>query len=152
MSTISYFQKMFAYSLQDNADDIQSLHSLLLASLPHAYGEHGQCGEKWYGYQRSPTNYKHQTLPHSKDLSFLKTREVLTGLFKAWQNRQRNLHHLTLVNQKNHFTTLPPAKDLRVVITLEVTPKTSGQLLQCCKIMNSKCMFHRLCQQLACLQ
>ena len=65
-STITYFQKMFSYALQNNANNVAGLQKTLLAAVPHAFGDHGHCSDSWCGYLKKSSGYKHSGLPHGK--------------------------------------------------------------------------------------
>lgn len=84
-------QKMFACALQDNAGNAERLQSTLQSIVPHAYGEHSSCSDKWCGFHREGSSYKHSGLPRGNDLSFGATRSVLEQLFEGLATQAEKL-------------------------------------------------------------
>ena len=80
---IKYFQKMFAYALQDCAGDVTALRKTLLTIVPHAFGEHAGCDEKWCGGVRSPETYQHTDLPNRQDVTCMRTKAALDEIFQG---------------------------------------------------------------------
>ena len=90
-STITYFQKMFSYALQNNANNVAGLQKTLLAVVPHAFGDHGHCSDSWCGYLKKSSGYKHSGLPYGKDLSCTYTKALLTRLFQGLSDSAEKL-------------------------------------------------------------
>ena len=65
---ISYFAKCFSYAISQNTGNPDALKGSLNCIVPHAFGDHRSCDMSWCGYKKSPLTYKHNDLPHGKDL------------------------------------------------------------------------------------
>ena len=64
---INHFLKCFGYALSQNKDNVDGLEKNLKAIVPHAFGKHNKCDSSWCGFLKSPTTYKHKSLPRGKD-------------------------------------------------------------------------------------
>ncbi|XP_062608858.1 uncharacterized protein LOC134270633 [Saccostrea cucullata] len=103
---INYFKKCFSYAVQQNRGSPASLRENLEAIVPHAFGEHVKCNEKWCGFLKDPTSYKHKSLPHGRDLEDEGLRESLSSIFAKYttnadkfsdlesSNANENLNHM----------------------------------------------------------
>jgi len=60
------------------------LKHALEAIVPHAFGDHTQCNEKWCGYHKDPVGYKHIGLPNGKNLQGAALRNCLTDIVEKY--------------------------------------------------------------------
>ena len=94
-STLTYFQKMFSYALQNNANNpthVAGLQKTLLAVVSHAFGDHGHCSDSWCGYLKKSSGYKHLgLLPYGKGLSCTYTNALLTRLLQGLSDNAEKL-------------------------------------------------------------
>jgi cytochrome c551/c552 len=79
--TIKYFQKMYSYALRQNQGNPKALSDNLGSIVPHAFGDHGQCNDKWCRYSEKPEAYKYSSLPHGKPLTGDDLKKDLTNVF-----------------------------------------------------------------------
>ena len=63
-----YLAKCFGYVLTQNKWDAEGIRQGCRVILKHAFGDHSLCQESWCKYLQNPETYKHQSLPHGKDL------------------------------------------------------------------------------------
>ena len=63
-----YLGKCFSYLLTQNKGDAEGIRQGCRVIPKHAFGDHSLCGESWCKYLQNPETYKHQSLPHGKDL------------------------------------------------------------------------------------
>ncbi|XP_062600102.1 uncharacterized protein LOC134261717 [Saccostrea cucullata] len=82
VKTIKYFKKCFAYTIQQNKNDVEGIRKNLYATVPHAFGDHSQCNSSWCGFLKDPSTYRHKSLPSGKDLVGEKLREALQDVFQ----------------------------------------------------------------------
>ena len=66
-SVVDYLVKCFGYVLTQNKGNPEGICEGCKVIPNHAFGDHSSCGS-WCQYQKNPENYKHQSLPHGKDL------------------------------------------------------------------------------------
>lgn len=64
---ISYFGKSFTIAIKQNKGDASQIEKALRAVVPHAHGDHSQCGSWCEG--TSNADYVHKNLPHGKPLT-----------------------------------------------------------------------------------
>ena len=66
--TIRYLlDKCFSYAVHQNKNKPKDLEKALKAIVPHAFGDHSQCGS-WCQYLADPASYRHKYLPNGRDL------------------------------------------------------------------------------------
>ncbi|XP_065194251.1 uncharacterized protein LOC135825567 [Sycon ciliatum] len=97
---IRYVQKCFAYAIAQNRNDPAALKAVLLACVPHMYGDHSDCGS-WCGYDGNEETYRHRSLPRGKNLSSPTTRAALQKLFSLYAECSTKLasHGSTQANE-----------------------------------------------------
>ena len=78
---IGYIQKCFPYCIKQNKSEPSSLLEGLLATVPHAFGQHERCRE-WCKHKEDPENYSHKDLPGGEDL---KGDDLLAAIEDAMQ-------------------------------------------------------------------
>ena len=82
--------KCFGYALSQNKDNVDGLEKNLKAIVPHAFGKHNKCDSSWCGFLKSPTTYKHKSLPRGKDLTGEKLEEDLNAVVDIFvQNSEK---------------------------------------------------------------
>ena len=87
---INHFLKCFGYALSQNKDNVDGLEKNLKAIVPHAFGKHNKCDSSWCGFLKSPTTYKHKSLPRGKDLKGEKLEEDLNAVVDIFvQNSEK---------------------------------------------------------------
>ena len=90
-TTITYFQKMFLYALQDNGGDASNLRTTLLLIVPHAYGDHKTCSKSWCGALTNANSCNDSSLPYGKDLTCGHKRLVLDEIFTSLAEQSEKL-------------------------------------------------------------
>ncbi|XP_078344011.1 uncharacterized protein LOC144629653 [Oculina patagonica] len=79
---IEYIQRCFGYALKQNKDNPDGVRKSLKAIVPHAFGDHSHCTEKWCGHLKDPSGYKHSSLPHGRDLQGEKLQKDLEDIIE----------------------------------------------------------------------
>jgi hypothetical protein len=69
--------------LPKNKGNTKGLQTAIKCIIPHAFGEHENCGIAWCRFKEDPISYKHRDLPHGKDLFGLELRPVLYVKFRS---------------------------------------------------------------------
>ena len=80
---IKYFEKQFAYAIQQHKDNAPGVNAALLAVVPHAYGDHSTCGE-WCKGRSDPAQYRHTNLPNGKPLADIATKQAVADVFDVF--------------------------------------------------------------------
>ncbi|KAL9958595.1 hypothetical protein ACROYT_G035629 [Oculina patagonica] len=70
---------------KQNKDNPDGVRKSLKAIVPHAFGDHSHCTEKWCGHLKDPSGYKHSSLPHGRDLQGEKLQKDLEDIIEALQ-------------------------------------------------------------------
>ena len=92
---INHFLKCFGYALSHDG-----LEKNLKAIVPHAFGKHNKFDRSWCGFLKSPTTYKHKSLPRGKDLKGEKLEEDLNAVADIFVQNSEKLAPLGS-NQSN---------------------------------------------------
>ncbi|XP_070538438.1 uncharacterized protein [Ptychodera flava] len=90
---IKYLQKCFNYAVSQNEGSSDGLAKALRSIIPHAFGEHDNCGE-WCSFAKDPVNYTHKSLPHGKNLTGDDLRSALDSLFNSLVDQSVKLANL----------------------------------------------------------
>ncbi|XP_070542849.1 uncharacterized protein [Ptychodera flava] len=90
---IRYLQKCFNYAVSQNEGSSDGLAKALRSIIPHAFGEHDNCGE-WCSFAKDPVNYTHKSLPHGKNLTGNDLRTALDSLFNSLVDQSVKLANL----------------------------------------------------------
>ena len=110
---INYLVKCFSYGVAQNKGDAKAIQATINCIVPHAFGDHKNCDNKWCKFQQDPASYKHQNLPYGKDLFGDKLRSALENIFSDYctdavadklapmTNSQRNEALNSAVGSKN---------------------------------------------------
>ena len=113
---INYLAKCFGYCVAQNKGNPSQLKKSLAQIVPHAFGDHASCSSSWCRYHDNPTTYRHNDLPHGKDLHGEQLRNTLTQLFDEYstdtvvsklapcENSQRNESLNSVIGTKNPKT------------------------------------------------
>ena len=91
---IQYLQKMYTYALRQNQGNPDAMLRSLSAIVPHRFGDHTLCEEKWCGYLKDPKGYKHSSLPYGKDLTGEDLKKALTDVFNDRMKDASKLSYL----------------------------------------------------------
>ena len=62
-----YLVKCFGYVLTQNKGNPEGIQKGCKVIPNHAFGDHSSCGS-WCQYKKNAESYRHQSLPHGKDL------------------------------------------------------------------------------------
>ena len=81
---IGYLGKCFGYCVAQNKNNRQSLKSSIQNIVPHAFGKHQHCDDKWCHYKQNPESYKHNELPFGSDLHGDELEKALTLVFNEY--------------------------------------------------------------------
>ena len=110
---INHLVKCFSYAIAQNKGDSKGFQAALRCIVPHAFGDHSNCGVTWCGFKSDPASYKHKDLPYGKDLHGEKLQSALNNIFKDYctdavaeklapmTNSQRNEALNSVVGSKN---------------------------------------------------
>ena len=82
-SVIGHVKKCFAYALQQNRGQAESLAAAIVNVPQHLFGDHSSCGE-WCGSHADPTGYKHHGLPRGQPLKSSSLRDALAAVFAVF--------------------------------------------------------------------
>ncbi len=90
-SVIAHLQKCLKYAFAKHQGDKEGLEENLKALVPHQFGDHSVCEDRFCGFKRNPTKqYAHRSLPYKVALRDPDLRSHLEKLFQpvvanAWQ-------------------------------------------------------------------
>ena len=107
-TVIGYLVMCFSYAVAQNKDDIKKLEAGINNITQHAFGNHDNCQE-WCGYLADPDNYKHQTLPYSKDLKNEDLKGSLSKLFSIYASNAEKLSKLGSTQSNESFNAMVAA-------------------------------------------
>ena len=77
-AAIKYLMRMFSYALQQNKDNCNGIVTAISAIVPHAFGEHQQCGT-WC--KATDGDYVYRSLPNGKPLCGVDMKKDLNNVF-----------------------------------------------------------------------
>lgn len=80
---IKALQRWFGFAIKQNKNDVKGVRDAIKQIVPHAFGQHDGCGN-WCKYNLDPDNFKHKTLPQSKDLTGDGLKTDLAGIFDVF--------------------------------------------------------------------
>ena len=66
-TVIDYLVKCFGYVLTQNKGNPEGIRKGCKVIPNHAFGDHSSCGS-WCQHKKNAESYRHQSLPHGKDL------------------------------------------------------------------------------------
>lgn len=75
-----YFTNCFSIAIKQNEGNADGVRAALLSIVPHAFGEHAQCGD-WCKFAERGSDYVHEYLPHGKPLTDENLRIKLSEIF-----------------------------------------------------------------------
>ena len=78
---INSARKNFNYLLAQKAGDADGIEKGLKGLTAHMFGDHTLCEENWCGYLQDKDKYKHQNLPHGRDLTSQSLKSDMECLF-----------------------------------------------------------------------
>ncbi len=85
---ISHIEKCLKYALEQNKGNPIGLKENILAIIPHQFGDHTRCQERFCQERRTEgIKYLHQSLPYKAPLSNPLLREKLEAIFNSVANR-----------------------------------------------------------------
>ncbi|XP_062603897.1 uncharacterized protein LOC134265692 isoform X2 [Saccostrea cucullata] len=102
-ANINYFKKCFSYAIEQNKENVEGIRQNLLATVPHAFGDHSGCNEVWCGYIKSPDTYQHKSFPSGKSLQGDKLKETLLELFTKHAENAEKLANLGSSNANENL-------------------------------------------------
>lgn len=78
---INYLVKCFSYGVAQNKGNARAIKATINCIVPHAFGDHKNCDNKWCKFKQDAASYKHHDLPYGKDLFGDKLRSALENIF-----------------------------------------------------------------------
>ena len=81
---IDYLVKCFSIAVHQSKGNAKEIQASLMAIVPHSFGNHESCSNKWCGFLQDPVTYKHRHLPHGKDLHGESLYAALVELFSQY--------------------------------------------------------------------
>ncbi|WAR16597.1 hypothetical protein MAR_031191 [Mya arenaria] len=96
------YKKYFSYAVSQNQGDPDDIKRNLTAIVPHSYGEHGDCDQKWC--RAGDTNYRHSSLPRGKNLTGQAVREDIKKVRDPYTSAKmtEKLATLSTTNPNEH--------------------------------------------------
>lgn len=139
---IDYFSKLFMLTIRQNKDDSTGVQSALLSVVPHAYGEHDNCGD-WCKFDKDDPEYKHRHLPKGKDVQDKGERASIEQIFERYAQNAEKLapcgstqknesfnHKLTRRHPKNKSLCGSHSFEINLLMTAAEQNEGSAYLLQ----------------------
>ena len=80
----NYLVKCFSYGVAQNKGNPKAIQATINCFVPHAFGDHRNCDNKWCKFKQDPASYKHHDLPYRKDLFGDKLTSALENIFSAY--------------------------------------------------------------------
>ena len=148
---ISYPVKCFSYGVVQNKGNAKEIKATINCSVPHAFGDHKSCGNKWCKFKQDPASYKHHDLPYGKDLFGDKLRSALENIFSDYctdvvadklapvTNSQRNKALNSVVGSRKpkiRFYGESESNDFRVACGVAQTNLRYGYVSQTLEALN----------------
>ncbi|KAK3108325.1 hypothetical protein FSP39_005637 [Pinctada imbricata] len=103
---VKHFKKCFNYALHQNKGDPLNLKKNIDAIVPHSFGDHSQCNDKWCGFLRDENTYKHKTLPNGDDLKGPELKQSLQDLFHKFSRNAESLSDLGTSNPNENLNNM----------------------------------------------
>ncbi|XP_068700225.1 uncharacterized protein [Montipora foliosa] len=148
---INYLVKCFSYGVAQNKGNAKAIQKAINCIVPHAFGDHKNCDNKWCRFMQDPASYKHHDLPYGKDLFGDKLRSALENIFSDYctdavadklapmTNSQRNEALNSVVGSKNpkiRFYGGSESNDFRVACGVAQTNLRYGYVSQTLEALN----------------
>ncbi|XP_068732248.1 uncharacterized protein [Montipora capricornis] len=148
---INYVVKCFSYGVAQNKGNAKAIQKAINCIVPHAFGDHKNCDNKWCRFMQDPASYKHHDLPYGKDLFGDKLRSALENIFSDYctdavadklapmTNSQRNETLNSVVGSKNpkiRFYGGSESNDFRVACGVAQTNLRYGYVSQTLEALN----------------
>ena len=93
---INSILKNFSFMIDQNKGNPEGIENGLRAIVEHMHGERNHCNISWSGFLKDRNNYKHNNLPHGKDLTSSPLRTALEKIFLGKEsNNPRKLATLS---------------------------------------------------------
>ena len=81
---IKYIERNFAIAVKQNEGDPDGLAKSLTAIAEHMFGNHDKCQIEWCKYLVNPNTYKHNYLPHGRDLTDLSLKQEVASILATY--------------------------------------------------------------------
>jgi len=108
---INSILKNFSFMIAQNKGNPEGIENGLRAIVEHMYGEHNHCNISWCGFLKDRNNYKHNNIPHGKDLTSSPLRTALEKIFLGKEsNNQRKLATLSSSQANENLNNMIAAK------------------------------------------
>ena len=107
---IKYFQKCFSYAIAQNQGKPLECKSALHQIVPHAFGNHENCPERWCGYKIDPEQYKHKGLPYGRDLSGDELKADVAAVFEIFEKNVEKIAPAASTRDVESFNNMVSSK------------------------------------------
>lgn len=102
-TTILHIEKCLKYAFATNQGEVEALRDNLKGIIPHQFGDHENCNERFCQYKRSPNvSYIHKGLPYKRALTDVVLREKLEQIFEPLVTNARQYADLGSSQQCEH--------------------------------------------------
>ena len=107
---ITTLQRWFSFAIKQNKNQVQNCRQALSQIVPHAFGEHENCGV-WCRAKDNPhIVYKHKTLPLGKNLTGEQLRKDLDGIFQIFINNAEKIAPAASTKEVESFNNMVASK------------------------------------------
>ncbi|XP_074616472.1 uncharacterized protein LOC141875922 isoform X1 [Acropora palmata] len=140
-TVIDYLVKCFGYVLTQNKGNPEGIRKGCKVIPNHAFGDHSSCGS-WCQHKKNAESYRHQSLPHGKDLEGEDLKADLLQVFELFASYADKLAPMGSTQPNESFNNLVSvhapkrlhfsgSASLRGRVAFAVATKNSGKSTIC---------------------
>lgn len=108
-SVVKYFTRNFSYVIKQNKNNSDEVEKSVKNIVPHAYGEHANCGI-WCKFAVEKENYRHHGLPKGKPFDNHSIRDKLEQIFNRFANNASKLSACSSIQKNESYNNLVLSK------------------------------------------
>ena len=98
------------YAIKQNQDEPEAITANLKSIVPHIYGQHDTCDQRWCHHTERGDKYSYKSLPYGKPLTNADTRVVLESMIKKYVSQSQALAQLGSTQAAESFHNMVAAR------------------------------------------
>ena len=108
---IGHITTCFMYAIKQSDQNEDNISKSLSAIVPHLYGDHGLCNEKWCGFLTNPESYIPKNLPYKRNPTNENLKKDLSDLIKDYSANTSKLVNVGSSQKNESFNRKVLAKN-----------------------------------------
>ena len=107
--TVKSLMRWFTFAITQNKGKPEDVASAIRNIVPHAFGEHDNCGT-WCRFSENPQTFRHNTLPRGQNLSGDQLKNDLSAIFEVFAKNSKKLAPAATTREVESFNNMVAAK------------------------------------------